>query len=304
MKIMQDYAVQHLVPWNVMSSTVLRRVRAFTLIELLVVIAIIGLISSVVIANLSEGRNKSQLAAGKHMDSTLRRSLGSELLLQWKLDECSGSTIQDTSGNNYHGSIQGSAAWNSTSALYDRGCSMDFSSGSRLALSSAYGPFDVEVGEAATVSAWFKNGGFSGTNQTIVWKNGSCNGWYVEMTSSGQLRGIFRTGGCGGASYTITSPGGLGDGRWHHVALSVDRIKNITTLYVDGESVGTVNITDSNTGTGGEFRIGNNWNNTASFIGSIDEVHFFQTTLSQLSARDLYERGLRSRQLAGATSVF
>ncbi len=73
--------------------------KSFTLIELLVVISIITLLSSVVLASLSQAKLKGIVAAGQLFESVVNAKIGDGLVAEYNFDEQAGSTIiRDSSG--------------------------------------------------------------------------------------------------------------------------------------------------------------------------------------------------------------
>ena len=88
-----------------------------------------------------------------------------------------------------------------------------------------------------TVTAWFhclaNNGGY----QTLVSKytNSSYDGWALQVTPSGQLRGFYYRAGSSG-NKAIDNSAGTGpvvaDGLWHHAALVIGT--NGRQLFLDG----------------------------------------------------------------------
>jgi len=98
-----------------------------------------------------------------------------------------------------------------------------------------------------TVTAWVHCLANSGGYQTVVSKytNSSFDGWALQITPSGQLRGFYYRG-ASGANKAIDNSTGTGpvitDGLWHHAALVVDAGSG--RLYLDG------NLLVSNTWSG------------------------------------------------------
>ncbi len=88
-----------------------------------------------------------------------------------------------------------------------------------------------------TVSAWFRCAANNGGYQTIVSKytNSSFDGWAMQITPSGQLRGFYYRGGSGANKAIDNSTGNgpvIADGSWHHAALMVGT--NGGQLFLDG----------------------------------------------------------------------
>jgi hypothetical protein len=142
----------------------------------------------------------------------------------WKLDEESGTTAVDWSGNGNHGTIVG-AEWASAAR---HGPGLDFGPGSYVAIKNlSYSSSDLTE---VTVTAWVRTS--SGSDQYIISfdrneyyrleinGNGAGQGqvgWDV-MTSTGQV------------DYGSTSR--IDDGRWHHLCGVFD--KGRLTIYIDG----------------------------------------------------------------------
>jgi RHS repeat-associated protein len=93
----------------------------------------------------------------------------------------------------------------------------------------------------------------------------------------------------------LVSPTLVNDGNWHYVVLSAST--NSQTLYLDGNSVGTLNATLSMTGTGGYVYVGagesSGWqfqpvNSLGYFTGSIAEVAFYRSQLQPADVADHY----------------
>ena len=88
-----------------------------------------------------------------------------------------------------------------------------------------------------TVTAWVHCLANNGAYQTIVSKytNFSFDGWAMQITPSGQLRGFYYRGGSG-ANKAIDNSAGSGpviaDGLWHHAALVIST--NGGQLFLDG----------------------------------------------------------------------
>jgi len=72
--------------------------QAFTLIELLVVIAIIGILSGLIVVSMGNMNQKATIAKAQVFSNSLRNSLMANIVSEWKMDEGSGATVNDTWG--------------------------------------------------------------------------------------------------------------------------------------------------------------------------------------------------------------
>ena len=72
--------------------------QAFTLIELLVVIAIIGILSGLIVVSMGNMTDKATIAKSQVFSNSLRNSLMANIVGEWKMDEGSGTTTNDTWG--------------------------------------------------------------------------------------------------------------------------------------------------------------------------------------------------------------
>lgn len=152
--------------------------------------------------------------------------------------------------------------------------------------------FNVDPGEAKTFSIWIKNSSLP-TTSYFYWKEGTCIGWSFNMTTTGRIVLRLRTSaaGCTGFStYEITSPGSTSysDDKWHHVVGIIDRPNTTMGLYIDGLFAATTTIDNTLAANGGSFRIGTQWDNSAPYIGSIDDVRVYDRVLTADEVYRLY----------------
>jgi parallel beta-helix repeat protein len=210
----------------------------------------------------------------------------------WKLDECSGTTIEDSVGND-DGTFNGNDP-NWVSGKFD--CAVDFNGVndyfSVSSLDDAYNNNSV-----FTAAGWFKTDQSTGM-QTIVgqwWEEFGAGheycGWQV-LVENNKVKARFAYN---GATITdITGMSIVNNGYWHQFAMV--RSGTSTALYVDGqpENSGTANFSVDNT----KFRIGdgasgnNDIPKRGPFDGIIDNVMIFDRVLSAEEIEQLYGEGL------------
>lgn len=198
----------------------------------------------------------------------------------WKLDEGSGGTAADSSGNDLNGTIVGNPAWVDGSAGYALQLDGD---GDYVDLGN---DLSLNITNQITVAAWIKVDTFDCEWQAIITKgdgswrlqrNGTqgsiefaCTGAFVPNALVGSLFGTVN----------------VNDGRWHHVAGTYDGSR--ICLYVDGkldvlsEAVGPIEVNDYN------VLIGANAEKPKrNFKGSIDDVRIYSYALSAEEVKDI-----------------
>lgn len=208
--------------------------RAFTLIELLVVISIISLLSSIVYSSLTSAREKARIAAGLQFSANLYHSTGDVNVGAWNFQEGSGTTVRDSSGSNYNGTITGASySWSTDnprsggSLTLDNGTSVDLSSYTGLSNPASYGGQSTG---ASTVEAWIKISSYT-SGSTILNGMAGLYYWQVSSENSGKLRAMARRS---SANYWPVSNGAVQVDRWTHVAL-VLRAGVGYEYYIDGK---------------------------------------------------------------------
>ena len=195
------------------------------------------------------------------------------LIAWWKLDDGSGNTAADSSGNNRNGTLTGDVSW------------VDGITGGALAFDGDGDYVDMgknpgfDITNQITVSAWIKISAFDKDWQTIVAKGDrswrlqrnwgentlefGCSGLVVPGTDWGQIFGKTN----------------VNDGHWHHVAGVYDQEK--IYLYIDGSmdasatASGMIRVNDEPVYIGENSQMTNRfWN------GMIDDVRIYNYALS------------------------
>jgi hypothetical protein len=212
----------------------------------------------------------------------------SEMVAWWPLDETSGTTanetINDNDGTHQNGPdpVSGKVA----GALFFDGVDDYVEVPDNDVL-------DFGQGQDFSIDAWIRTKKANGI-QTIVdkrYEDGSADTkGYSFYLYNGKLGLQLATGdgtwACGSAGKSctnyISSGTNLADGKWHHVAVTIDR-DNEGIFYVDGLSDDTFNPTFriGDLSNDQPLTIGRNTNTIASshFQGNIDEVEIFKRVL-------------------------
>jgi len=207
---------------------------------------------------------------------------------EWKLDEKTGITANDTSGN--YSLILSAAAW--TTGKF--GAAWD-GNGARWLNGGNYSDFDFAAASNFTISLWVKSDSSTnpGANEYLIDKEAGI-GYAVYFDTSGQLVFGIDDDATWTPDDTATAATDYYDGLWHYVTA----IKTGTTkieIYVDGRLLGS-DSTIAATGTlansdslivGGQ----NISDDGDEFFGNIDMVRIFNYARTAAQVAWDYNRG-------------
>ena len=209
----------------------------------------------------------------------------SSLWANWRMDEGSGTSMFDSSGNGRHGSIVG--------ATYDAGKrnqGLLFDGTDYVTLPDVASLPTAEI----TVSAWVKATPAGG--QRIIWADySSVGGWIMYGDATNWVFGIVSAG---PTQNLVVTPHGS-DGEWHHLCGTYDGATQ--RLYYDGDEVGVPKSHVTSLIQSGTFRLSHDaWD---TFAGMMDEIRIYSVALtagevkllatgSELSLKDSLRSGL------------
>jgi hypothetical protein len=231
----------------------------------------------------------------------------------WKLDETSGSTAYDSSGNNYHATIYGDPVWRTGSPHGGSGY-LDFDGNGDYMDANYISGGDIELPDVYTVTLWFKSEGPGQENNRDMFSAVGINeghGLLLELrgndTPAGRIRYIHRSPVQGTGTYNenLYTPAGYNDNKWHHIA--VQRASGGRYIYIDGVDVNST--TDPRDGFDKPLRVmfgalrpgllQRYWD------GGIDDVRIYDRVLSQTEIREVMRSPIASgpNPSNGATDV-
>lgn len=207
------------------------------------------------------------------------------LIAWWKLDDGSGNTAIDSSGNAHNGTLMGDTSW------------VDGIDGAALAFDGDGDCVDIgknpdfDIKNQITVSAWIKVNEFNRNWQAIVAKGDRA--WRLqrnvgESTLEFACSGLVVPGTDWGQIFGTTD---VNDGHWHHVAGVYDEEK--IYLYIDGsldasaEAPGNIRVNDEPVYIGENSQTPNRfWN------GLIDDVRIYSYALSAEEISEIAQNAL------------
>jgi len=194
----------------------------------------------------------------------------------WKLDETSGTSAADSSGNSNTGTVYGTATWVSGEiggALALNGTNA-YVQASSLASSQT---------DNITMSAWVKWNG-STSNYQVILNNGSTatSGYSIFLDYGNSNKLSLLAGGVAAMSSQTTLP----TGQW--TLVTATRSGGIWSLYVNGVSVAITNSGTTPRVPSGVTTIGAAQGGIQEFNGTVDDVRFYNSALGSSSVADFY----------------
>jgi len=288
----------------------IRKQFAFTLIELLVVIAIVGILSALIIVGMSSTTQKATIAKAQSFSSSVRNSLMSNLISEWKLEEKSASgppyTTPDSWGTN-NGTLRdvdGTCSFTGTLKCPQSatGCpsgncfSFDGTDDYIQIAGSNGSTSNLAIMGAITLSAWVKFNNL-GTYQVVAGRGRpfSGNGNYgYSLSRSSNNRMYFTT--CDTTTIeasTYSLP--IDNNNWHFVVGTWDGTINLNgkKVYVDGVLGGQGTSSFSLMGQPAfYFQIGADGAGWAPLNGFIDDVRIFDIAMPTSQIQQNYFAGI------------
>lgn len=216
---------------------------------------------------------------------TASANITAGLIAQYRLDENSGTSAYDSSGNANTGVISG-AVW----AVSKISNALNFNGTSALVsvADPANSSLDLGTGDFS-ISAWVKTS-VSGITQTIVGKrSGSAGiGYDLRINTTGNLSLYLRDSDDAAQAVYTSTASGLTDGNWHNVAVTATR-SGTAVFYIDGAASGSSNITGRSASLDNSynFYIGASQSN-GYFNGIIDDVRVYSRALTASDIAEIY----------------
>jgi len=189
----------------------------------------------------------------------------------WKFDEGSGTTANDSSGNENHGTFNGDPQW--VNGKFGKALKFDGSSDYLDVPDSD--SLDIN-GDQLSIVAWI-NGESWSLAKHIVRKiaDEAASPIYVFRVQPDQMRAILSTS---AGNTTIQGATVLPTNEWIHVALAYDGGE--ARIYVNGELDVSSNVSGEITQSNNELRIGLG-DPAGYFHGTIDDVRIYNKALTQ-----------------------
>ncbi|MCS4436937.1 CotH kinase family protein, partial [Aquiflexum gelatinilyticum] len=229
----------------------------------------------------NRGTNSSEWSLVRNLKTLDLLDLNEGLVGHWKLDEGSGNTLIDHSGNGYNAIIQNTTGISWSPGVIDLGINLNGSWG-RYAL-VPHQP-NLELPNALTISTWVKPNILG--RHTIISKADG-NGFELWLDISGKIE--FRLNrGNNGTAYRILSNFNYSTelGKWIHLAATFDG--SIMRVFVNGNLDAITSFPQFGIGTSsGDLVIGA-LGTIQRLNGSLDDLRLYNRSLSDSDINALF----------------
>jgi len=211
-----------------------------------------------------------------------------ELVAYYPLDEGSGTTTEDASGNEHDGTLRNGATWIQPGYFGGSAINVDGNSGSRVAI----GTWDPSEGTGQlSLALWIKWTGEQNKSdhQGLIgkrdsWSDTGALRWFVEVRNDGRIYMRNYNEGVAAPAGTLNPFINI----WVHIAVTFDG--TTARIYLNGEEQASGEFSlhdkaDASMGIGSTH--GGTSGTSELFSGDLDEVYIFNNPISQAQIQDL-----------------
>ena len=208
----------------------------------------------------------------------------------WLFDEGAGNDVEDSSGKENHGTING-AKW--VEGKFGNG--LEFNGGQSVEIASTP---DLQLGDEHTMMAWLYATNIAEHRQIIA-KDGEYLLRIDRAAEGNKMSSFVNIGGWEPRASSVVPE----TKTWIHFAATFDSKANADQLvvYVNGERMGASTRPGNGAGNNNAVTIGR-WGGGSFFQGIIDEVAIFKSVLTEDDLQTIIEHGLE-KTIKGIAAV-
>lgn len=212
----------------------------------------------------------------------------------WKLNEGSGTSAVDSSGQGNTGTLTNGPTW--VSGKRAQAVSFD-GSDDYIQLPAQL----IAIGNTFTFTAWIYFTGSLTTRYTVFGQENAASAFMFEVGQGPGSAGTGRVGSLYSGQVDADSVSGvLLVNTWTHIAYTKNGTGATSTIYINGRSVGlatNIGLTYSNSS--GTKAIGRRSAASQVFSGSIDDVRLYNRVLTETEIKAIYMAGTPAAVING-----
>ncbi|GAA4631524.1 alpha-L-arabinofuranosidase C-terminal domain-containing protein [Actinoallomurus vinaceus] len=232
----------------------------------------------------------SALLAGVLTTTGVAAADGPALAGHWTLDEGSGTTAADSSGNDHTGTLGSGATW-AAGQIGPHAVQFNGTGNGAVDIPEPV----VDTSQSFTVSAWVKLDSTSGYQTAVSVDGGQISGFYLQLSGASGGFSFTRRTADDSNSTEVRADSGVAPaaGTWYHLVGVDDAASGKLKIYVDGDEGTDAGFTSAWKATGhtliGRGKYGGN---PVDFVhGAVDDVRFYQGALTAGQVEALEEAG-------------
>ncbi|MBP9854841.1 MAG: LamG domain-containing protein [Candidatus Omnitrophica bacterium] len=204
----------------------------------------------------------------------------SDMVLWWKFDEGSGTTVADSSGNSNTGTLVNTPTW-TTGQISG---AVSFNGTTQYVTAADANSLDLTT--AATVAFWFKRSANGVQTSFGKWDAGTGQAAYIIQIHTNNII-YWSTSSNGSGNTYFTSSSTYADTDWHHLVGVYDA--STLTVYYDGVSIaGSISGAVAASLFNATSAMENRYNGGNYFGGILDEARVYSRALSAADVAALY----------------
>jgi len=200
----------------------------------------------------------------------------------WKLDEGSGTTAIDSSGNNNNGTWSGTQSGDAGYYHTDGAPSFSFA-GNFSAGSDKVTVTNIDIGEARTIAFWAYIPSLSGTTEMIS-KSSSGNGIEVIVHSNSIYFYLMGSDVIGLAANAAD----IDVGSWNHIVVTYDGPNSTMRIYINGAQSGGTATAPNSISVVDTLRFGDWADDNRDFVGRLNDIRMYTRLYNASDVQTLY----------------
>ncbi len=215
----------------------------------------------------------------------------------WRMDECQGTAIRDSSGNNNTGTLTLTAGSQTTPGTCTTSAVTPWYNGRNGKLNyslnfdgtddtvSVPSATSLQVSDYLTISVWIYPTSVTGTRDIVGYFGAGGSAHYKAHLSSGlpQLQ-------IAGSAASCTSS--ISTNTWTHLVWSFNRVSGITDCYINGKlDKRTTGFTNTPTTPANPLYIGSSAGSNEFFSGQIDDLRIFNYAATSTQVKNIMNEG-------------
>jgi len=234
--------------------------KSFTLIEILVVIVVIGILSAFILVGMSSITASANIAKSKVFLNSMDNSLLLGRVSQWKLDEGSGTSAND------------SPTWINSGCVSEKCLSFDGTDSITVPNSTSLGALDANV-SSYSISVWVKS---SDPGSSRIMEKGN-SPYPISFQCSSTTAAAYIYDGTNNPGVDF---GNAWNGNWRNLIFVVNYSTDKLYGYLDSILLTPVtNTVTSTTASAQVLYIGNRSGSDRVFNGQIDDVRIYNQAI-------------------------